>query len=183
MSYTSCRVTIGNTREACIVRWERARKQYQRLLLVLRWHVALNLKVMNYRRNHVASNAVVKMEEQQQMEKILSWGRLFQHSNALNEEPPGCEPGGFVETPRRACTHKSRLQSLVRNDVCGLRRKLRRFSDAVATSREDHHPPRSGPAVQHRRWGRGHYGHQWGLPNSCQSQSSTPKKCCATQAE
>jgi hypothetical protein len=61
------------------VRWERARKQYQGLLLVLRWHVVelLPLKVMNYRRNHVASNAVVKMEEQQQMEKILCIGSLF----------------------------------------------------------------------------------------------------------
>jgi hypothetical protein len=37
----------------------------------------LPLKVMNYRRNHVASNAVVKMEEQQQMEKILCIGSLF----------------------------------------------------------------------------------------------------------
>ena len=30
----------------------------------------------------------------------------------------------------------------------------RSSSDAVATSREDHRPPRSGPAAQHRRWDR-----------------------------
>ena len=34
------------------------------------------LKVRDYRRNHVASNAVVKMEEQQQMEKILMYRKL-----------------------------------------------------------------------------------------------------------
>jgi hypothetical protein len=32
---------------------------------------------------------------------------------------------------------------------------FRRFSVAVATSREDHRPQRSGRAVQHPRWGRG----------------------------
>jgi hypothetical protein len=32
---------------------------------------------------------------------------------------------------------------------------IKRFSAAVATSREGHRKPRSGPAVQHRRWGRG----------------------------
>jgi hypothetical protein len=31
---------------------------------------------------------------------------------------------------------------------------LRLLSDAVATSREDHRSPRSGPEVQHRRWDR-----------------------------
>ena len=31
---------------------------------------------MNYRRNHVASNAVVKREEQQQMEKINMYRKL-----------------------------------------------------------------------------------------------------------
>ena len=34
-------------------------------------------------------------------------------------------------------------------------RKLRRSSAAVATSREGHRSPRSGRAVQHRRWDRG----------------------------
>jgi hypothetical protein len=40
----------------------------------------------------------------------------------------------------------------------GHRRSLRlnnELSDAIATSRADHLPPRSGPEVQHRRWGRG----------------------------
>jgi pimeloyl-ACP methyl ester carboxylesterase len=32
---------------------------------------------------------------------------------------------------------------------------FRRFSDAVATSREGHRTPRSGQAGQHRRWGQG----------------------------
>jgi hypothetical protein len=31
---------------------------------------------------------------------------------------------------------------------------VRRFFAAIATSREGHRPPRSDPAVQHRRWGR-----------------------------
>jgi hypothetical protein len=39
-------------------------------------------------------------------------------------------------------------------EVCGLRRKLRRSSAAVATSREGYRKPRSGPAILHRRWGR-----------------------------
>jgi Pentapeptide repeats (8 copies) len=39
--------------------------------------------------------------------------------------------------------------------LCGLRRMFRRSSSAVATSREGHRPPRSGPAVLHRRWGLG----------------------------
>ena len=40
--------------------------------------------------------------------------------------------------------------------TCGLRRqKLRRSSDAVATSREGPRLPGLGPAVRHPRWGRG----------------------------
>jgi hypothetical protein len=56
----------------------------------------------------------------------------------------------------RACTHKSRLfgnRWLLRTICADLRWKLRRSSSAVATSREGHHPPRSGRAVQHLRWG------------------------------
>jgi hypothetical protein len=40
--------------------------------------------------------------------------------------------------------------------VGGLKREAslrRRADDAVATSREGHRLPRSGPAVQHLRWG------------------------------
>jgi hypothetical protein len=39
---------------------------------------------------------------------------------------------------------------------------FRRSSSAVATRRKGHHPPRSGRAVQHRRWGRGRVSH--GMP-------------------
>ena len=39
------------------------------------------------------------------------------------------------------------------NDVCGLPRELRRSSAAVATSREGHRSPRSGPALPRPRQG------------------------------
>jgi hypothetical protein len=39
--------------------------------------------------------------------------------------------------------------------TCALRQKFRRSSSAVATSREGRRSPRSGRAVQRRRWGRG----------------------------
>jgi hypothetical protein len=39
-------------------------------------------------------------------------------------------------------------------EVYGLHRMFRRFSSAVATSREGHRSPRSGRAAQHQLWGR-----------------------------
>jgi hypothetical protein len=38
----------------------------------------------------------------------------------------------------------------------GLRPLIKQASVGVATAREDRRPPRSDPAVQHRRWGREH---------------------------
>ena len=58
----------------------------------------------------------------------------------------------------RACTHKSRLfgnRWLPQTTCAGCaRRRLRRFSAAVATSREGHRQQGSGREGQHRRWGR-----------------------------
>jgi hypothetical protein len=56
----------------------------------------------------------------------------------------------------RARTHKSRLfgNRWPPQTMCALCRKLRRSSDAVATSRQIHQTPRSGQEGQHRRWGR-----------------------------
>jgi len=55
-------------------------------------------------------------------------------------------------------TNKSRLlgnRLPQTTSQCGLRRKLRLSSSAVATSREGHRQQRSGRAGQHRRWGLG----------------------------
>jgi hypothetical protein len=38
--------------------------------------------------------------------------------------------------------------------ICAVARTFSRFSDAAATTREDHRTPRTGRAVRHRRWGR-----------------------------
>jgi hypothetical protein len=51
-------------------------------------------------------------------------------------------------------THKSGLfgNRWLPQTTCALRRMFRRFSDAVATSREDHRSPTPDRAVQHPQW-------------------------------
>ena len=47
---------------------------------------------------------------------------------------------------------RARQSLAAANDVCELRRKVRRLSAAVATSRAGPHQPRSDRADPHRRW-------------------------------
>ena len=67
----------------------------------------------------------------------------------LRPHAVGCAKGRALIN--RDC---SAITDLRKSGVCGLRRKFRRSSAAVATSREGPRKPRSGPEVQHRRWGR-----------------------------
>src|SRR5262249_39125670 len=65
---------------------------------------------------------------------------------------------GVLVNARQVCDLQPRLTRIDRqaaaNDVCNCTRKVRR-SSFVATSREGHHKPRKGGAVQRRGWGGG----------------------------